>query len=426
MMFKPSQFNFVYEKDGIFYAYNTFSKALISLKRENLKYFENSEIDGNDEIAITLQKNGFLVEQSFDELAFLKYYNLKARYATDYLCVTIAPTLSCNFDCPYCFEKKRTGIMSDDIQKKLIEFIQSKINMGVNVMEITWYGGEPLLCKDLIIKMTEQIFDIANTKNVKCKMGMISNGYLLEREFVDFLEKYHIAIQITLDGMQEKHNSRRYLKNGDGTFGQIVKNLSLFTDKNIDVYVRMNVDRDNKDNYEQLDKLVSEFHNEHMILYPAMTEKINERKEERKDIYLNDSGYDDFIALTRKNDVFKFDSTKIPISNDVGKIPDNKCYFCTAELDNSYVVDNLGNVYKCWDEVGSNEVCFNLINANKINYENLFRYIGDHIFEDEKCSKCRFIPICFGGCKFHRYHFNKYACAYTEKSIIEYIEDCLL
>lgn len=428
-MYKASKFNFFYNRsDNENIVYNTFSKGLIALDNEHANSLKNGcyhSIFSKEEINF-LVENGFLVENSFDENEFLKYYNNKVRFTSDYFCLTIAPTLSCNFDCPYCFENKRTGTMSKDVQTELVRFVEEKIKKGIKTLEITWYGGEPLLCFDIIKNLAEEITQIADKYGCKCKMGMISNGYLLSGEIVDFLEKNNVSFQITIDGLEENHNKRRYLKNGGGTFAKIIENLKLFSGKQVDVYVRMNVDNYNSNDYGALSELIDSFNNNRMILYPAVTEKINERKEERKNHYMNDSGYDDFISITRRNGLFKFKSTELPISNDVSSVPDNRCYFCAAELDNSCVIDEKGNVYKCWDEVGHEDFCFNILTPEKINYDSLLRYMGDHTFSDEKCSNCVFLPLCFGGCKFHRYHLHKYACAFNEASLISYLEDTLL
>lgn len=428
-MYKASKFNFFYNRsDNENIVYNTFSKGLIALDNEHANSLKNGcyhSIFSKEEINF-LVENGFLVENSFDENEFLKYYNNKVRFTSDYFCLTIAPTLSCNFDCPYCFENKRTGTMSKDVQTELVRFVEEKIKKGIKTLEITWYGGEPLLCFDIIKNLAEEITQIADKYGCKCKMGMISNGYLLSEEIVDFLEKNNVSFQITIDGLEENHNKRRYLKNGGGTFAKIIENLKLFSGKQVDVYVRMNVDNYNSNDYGALSELIDSFNNNRMILYPAVTEKINERKEERKNHYMNDSGYDDFISITRRNGLFKFKSTELPISNDVSSVPDNRCYFCAAELDNSCVIDEKGNVYKCWDEVGHEDFCFNILTPEKINYDSLLRYMGDHTFSDEKCSNCVFLPLCFGGCKFHRYHLHKYACAFNEASLISYLEDTLL
>ena len=36
--------------------------------------------------------------------------------------LTIAPTLACNMDCPYCYEKEKTGVMSQEILDNIINF----------------------------------------------------------------------------------------------------------------------------------------------------------------------------------------------------------------------------------------------------------------------------------------------------------------
>lgn len=394
-MLKPSKFNFIYKKDDDYIVYNTFSKAVAILDENDMKYISSDSISDNSDITLELKENGFLVDIEFDENAFLKYYNQKIRFSSEYFSLTIAPSLSCNFDCPYCFENKRTGVMSEEIQEALIKYVIEKIRNGVKIIEITWYGGEPLMQFQIIKALCEKFTDICKKNNVLLKMGMISNGYLLSEEIVDFLEKYEISFQVTLDGLRKNHNQRRYLKGGKETFDTIFSNLKLFNNKKVDIYVRMNVDNYNYTDYSQLDRLIADINNDRMILYPALTENINERKKERKNNYMSSSVYDDFISLTRKNGLFKFKESSIPISNDVGSIPNDRCYFCAAELINSIVVDDRGNVYKCWNEEGYDDYCFNLMQPYDINYNSLLRYMGDNVFEDEKCKECVFLSHMF-------------------------------
>jgi len=47
---------------------------------------------------------------------------------------------------------------------------------------------------------------------------MITNGYLLNEKNIDFIINNEIKfLQITIDGNEEIHNKRRYLKNGNPT-----------------------------------------------------------------------------------------------------------------------------------------------------------------------------------------------------------------
>ena len=204
-MFKPSKFNFFYNRsNNENIVYNTFSKALISLDDDHAIALQNNYIAHifSEEDISFLFDNGFLVDECFDENEFLKYYNNKVRFTSDYFCLTIAPTLSCNFDCPYCFENKRPGMMSKVVQEELIRFVEGKIKKGIKTLEISWYGGEPLLCFDIIKDLTEKIIKIANSYTCKCKIGMISNGYFLNEEIVTFLENHNISFQITIDGLE--------------------------------------------------------------------------------------------------------------------------------------------------------------------------------------------------------------------------------
>ena len=316
--------------------------------------------------------------------------------------------------------------MSSDVQDKVIAFLEEKLKSGVRRMDLTWYGGEPLICFDIIQSLCDRITELTKRYDVKTKMGMITNGFLITDDVADFLEKNHISVQITIDGMAQNHNERRYLRGGGKTFDTIAHNLHYFDNKEVDVYIRMNVDRHNASDYELLTQLIQSYQNKRMILYPAVTENVNEREESRLDYYMSDNKYDGFIAATRRKGLFHKDVNTVPISNDVSTVPDNRSYFCAAELENSYVIDDRGHVYKCWNEVGKDNYCFSLDNPNKINYKSLLNYMGDIVFEDPRCKKCVFLPICFGGCKFHKANFNRYACAFNEDSLIAYIEDTLL
>ena len=307
MKVKPSLFNYIYNRGNEHIVFNTFSKACVSLDDNTIKLLSCPSIvysAGEDATLDYFKENGFVVSEDFDEVGFLKYYNYKVRFADDYLSLTIAPTLSCNFDCPYCFENKRIGIVDQETQELIIRFLEKKLEHGVKKMDLTWYGGEPLICFSIIKDMCRQIIEITTRSGVDCNMGMITNGYLINRDVVDFLEEYNISVQITLDGMAENHNCRRYLKNGDPTFDRIIENLHLFTGKNVNVYLRTNIDKYNCSDYPLLTELVKNFNNPHMILYPAVTENVNERKEYRKDYYMSDRIYDTFISDTRKQGLF--------------------------------------------------------------------------------------------------------------------------
>lgn len=82
------------------------------------------------------------------------------------------------------------------------------------------------------------------------------------------------------------------------------------------------------------------------------------------------------------------------------------------------------NCYKCWDQVGRVETCcFNITSPDKKNYSNIVKFMSWDPFRDEKCGQCVFLPVCFGGCKFHRLNTGKYDCGFTAESMKSYLEN---
>ncbi len=83
--------------------------------------------------------------------------------------------------------------MSDKVENEIIKYIQNNIesNNQINKLNITWFGGEPLLCIDKIVRMTEKINNIALKNNIFTSYSIVANGVLLNND--DVYEKAKIC-----------------------------------------------------------------------------------------------------------------------------------------------------------------------------------------------------------------------------------------
>jgi len=420
---KASIFNFVYKKDEVSSVlYNTFTKAIIEVDNDEFALLNNisksffDQCNENDKKIISaFKENGFIVDEDFDEIEFLRYFHYKTKFSNEQLSFTIAPTLECNFACPYCYESERKGKMSKDVQDKIIEYISKKIDEGVKKLDITWYGGEPLICANTVDYMSAKINNIAEQKNVIVSFSLVTNGYLVTDEIVAMFEKNNIlSLQITIDGLADMHNKRRYLKSGAGTFDKILANLNCFKDTKINVNIRMNVDRENYIDFPALKKTIDATQGVKMGVYPSIVENIKERDAESVKHYMNQSDYEQFIMSNYSND----NNCNVDID-----IINNRRFFCSAELENSYVIDEKGNFYKCWDEIGIDaNICFNVAQMENINYAAIVKYVADDPFADVKCLNCKFLPLCFGGCKFQKNILKKSVCNFSDETMKLFIE----
>lgn len=78
--------------------------------------------------------------------------------------LTIAPTMGCNFDCPYCFEQQRSGKMHSNVQEDVAALAGRMLKAsGSKTLDVTWFGGEPLLAVDIVETLSEKLLTVAET-----------------------------------------------------------------------------------------------------------------------------------------------------------------------------------------------------------------------------------------------------------------------
>ncbi|WP_343750137.1 radical SAM protein, partial [Paraclostridium ghonii] len=113
---------------------------------------------------------------------------------------------------------------------------------------ITWYGGEPLLAKDIIAEFSKRVIEITEREGVYFSSYIVTNGYLIDDEVIQIFKDSKITgAQITIDGPPIIHNKRRILKNSsDETFDKIVGNIKKLIAGGIsNVAIRINIDKTN-------------------------------------------------------------------------------------------------------------------------------------------------------------------------------------
>lgn len=339
----------------------------------------------------------FIVDDDFDELIDLSTKRNLQKYSTESLGLTIAPTLACNFKCIYCYETSKPGIMSNEIQQALVDFVEYQSN-HLKDLSVAWYGGEPLIAKDVVYSLSEKFIEICNKKGINYNAFMISNGSLIDDEVIKKMIQYSInGIQITIDGPPEIHNKRRINKQGSDTFDLLIDNINkLLRTEKIEVVIRINVD---KSNNSEVDKLLSIF-NERLIskrvkiTFGQVTAYTEACHTIESTCYNNGEFAIELLKYYKLLSKYGFmEYNDFPY-------PEVKVNYCCAELINSFVVDHEGYLYKCWNEVGNIPRAVGNI-SNDIyditSYKNGYWVLRDPI-SFQKCSTCSLLPICMGGC----------------------------
>ncbi|HMO39104.1 MAG TPA: SPASM domain-containing protein [Saprospiraceae bacterium] len=184
----------------------------------------------------------------------------------------------CNFRCPYCFENavsnngkgwSKKVFTKNAVDKAFEAMTEFEPNRQLHSNTIILYGGEPLL------EQNHEIVKYIVEKGVKegYNFRAITNGYDLDC-FENLLHPNKIgALQITLDGVKEKHNNRRtHYEHGD-SFDKIIKNIAMALNRDVNVSVRINTELNNFDDLIKIKDLFTElnfFENKKLSVYSAL------------------------------------------------------------------------------------------------------------------------------------------------------------
>lgn len=408
-MYKPSRYNFIWplDQEEGFLIYNSFTTAYSRTDKRgkellSSKTFNMEDIDPIDKNTISeFIKNGYLIEEEIDELKILKFSSNSYKYNNEVLSLTIAPTMACNFRCTYCYQEQEEGkraTMSREVLEGIYNYVQSSIRR-LDEIYIIWFGGEPLLAKNIILEFSERIERLALEHNCKVLFHMITNGYLFDKKFITDIKKYNFrGIQITLDGPPKIHNQRRRLRNGeDNCFEHIIDNIKELIRNNIKVFIRVNLDQTNADSIEELlDILLQEGITE-AVIYPAQVISYTEACKSAAD-----SCFDTVHFSELEHRVLGMLIDK-GLAKDLSEIlPKRKTNYCCADQINSFLIDPQGNMYKCWNHIGTKETVGNISSmrstrGQKMRHANWINYSP---FDYKECMECKHLPICMGGCPY--------------------------
>lgn len=120
-------------------------------------------------------------------------------------------TKKCNLACSYCYfregQENKNQSMSFETAKKALSYFAPDSDINVS-----FFGGDPLLNFDLIEKVTLYVEALAKQRKVNCSFHVTTNGMLLDKDIVDFMRKHNFTLIISLDGDESVHNKNRPAK----------------------------------------------------------------------------------------------------------------------------------------------------------------------------------------------------------------------
>lgn len=384
--------------DGGTLAWSSYTGALAKVNAEFLAVIEalktGCEIDTSSALVREMLRCGFIAEDDTDELSLYGALIEREKYRKDTLKLVIAPTLSCNFSCPYCFEHHRDVKMSVAVQNAITDYVNKKLNSGtVKFFSVVWYGGEPLLEKEIIAELSEAFMDTCRNLGVRYSASIITNGYLVDEDTAKLLKRCGVSFaQVTVDGSPEVHNKRRSLRNSphEGTYGRIMEGIKFLGASGIRLAVRMNIDRENSEDVEgNIASLAEVIKDKSKVSFsPGLVTDY----EGGNSACLTKEEYGHVILECIKH----CKAHGLPFSPKSSR-PKLRASYCTATLPGSFVIDPEGFVYKCWNDIGMKEYSIGTIDGLASGHESS-DWESYSQMDYETCRNCGLLPVCAGGC----------------------------
>lgn len=142
------------------------------------------------------------------------------------LSLVILPTEQCNFRCVYCYQDFANGKMQPELVQGIKCLIDRRLD-DLAYIQISWFGGEPLIAKDIVFDISEHAARRCREKGIEHVRGsMTTNGYLLTpgamKRLSEANQKY---FHISVDGLGAVHDQTRPLMSGKGSFDRLWGNL---------------------------------------------------------------------------------------------------------------------------------------------------------------------------------------------------------
>jgi uncharacterized protein len=409
--YKASQFNTVAEaENGTLVIYNALTNILSVLTAEEKAFYLGFAGRGNDqfsdaeiELLDRMLVNNYVIPIDVDEVAGLERTYVATRNAPGSVVLTITPTLNCNFGCRYCYQgqEKDALVMSADTQDKTIAFIKSKVRRehGIKNLNITWFGGEPLMGLSAIKNISDQVIAWCDKQGIAYSGTIVTNGFMLnERTAGELYVRRVTFVQITIDGDRDTHNSIRALKKGNlPTFERIVENIAAYTENYpMSTVIRVNIDENNAASIHTLiDQLAAAglgHKSVKMYFAPvvASTSACRTIGQETLDIKHFSKVEHDLTLAAIKAGFSK------------SHLPPRFMGICGASRPGSGVIAANGDLHRCWDTVMEPAERVGKLAQAPTEQELAKNEMWDKWtpFNNEHCRKCSILPNCAGFCAY--------------------------
>ena len=370
-----------------------------------IEEIRKGETIDNKEFFDELTGKGYITDESEEKKKYRrKYLDFIDSREKDEVQIFFVTNYSCNFSCSYCYQDQYNNA-AIELNKNVIDafFNYVKKEFSLRRKYITIFGGEPLLNSPRQKDLIAYIIDRSNEADLS--LCFVTNGYYLE-EYIPVIRKGKIReVQVTLDGTGPVHNNRRFLKGGGGTFDKIVKGIDACLKDDINVNLRMVVDKENIDNLSGLAKFAIDkgwTKSRNFKTQIGRNYELHHCQSSPDKLFDRLALYENIFELTKDHPhILEFYKPAYSVSKflaENGELPEplfDSCPACKTE----WAFDYTGNIYSCTATVGKADESLGTFYPDITRKEDIIeQWESRDVTSIPECKECSVQLACGGGC----------------------------
>jgi uncharacterized protein len=275
--FRFSKFCHFFEKNGFIALYHSLSHEIVYLsckeyEKVSAKIEKGDQIkEKNNKIINRLMKYDMVVPKTYNEKDVLEKIRQEEAKKQFFGILYLLITDHCNLGCSYCFVEgsfpknhiprkmsPKTAINALRLFSKV--WLETPEKNRPTELQIFFYGGEPLLNKEVFFLALEEIERLKKSGKLPRKTipALNTNGTKISREIVKKIKKYNVSVSVSLDGPQLIHDQSRAFLNGKGSFQAVKNGIETLINNGINPGVSCTINKANLENLKESFQWITE------------------------------------------------------------------------------------------------------------------------------------------------------------------------
>lgn len=316
----------------------------------------------------------------------------------------------CKIECKDCFyksecnkdTKKCNGVMGFDL---LEEIIKKSYTDAKSVCSFSFQCVEAINIEFDFFRKVIELEQKYNVNKIPTMNTIQINSISIDDDFAKFLADNKFLLWLSIDGPSDIHNENKNIYDKEAIFDKVIKTKKILDRYKVDYNVVSVITSKNADKADKLYNFYKTSDIKFVHLIPHFDKAFNSGD---KDLSLKPNEY--AIFLKKLFDIWYKDYKK---GKQVSvRLFENICAMLLGHQAESCdlrgcctiqnVIETNGDLYPCEFYINDERKIENIKNMSLkkiLKEKRAINFIKESLVINDKCKKCKYVPLCKGGCK---------------------------